>query len=100
MRVELVGELAGHLVERSGKVLEFVPARHLDPRVQAAQRETARGLLEPVQRLQDPCFIIDALDGDQRRAKIVRQVADALAPEVMKAFWAFDKAAVADGAIR
>src|SRR3982751_5797677 len=24
---------------------------------------------------------------------------DALAPEVMKAFWAFDKAAVADGAI-
>src|SRR5436190_24112056 len=25
--------------------------------------------------------------------------ADALAPQVMKAFWAFDKAAVADGAI-
>ena len=24
---------------------------------------------------------------------------DALAPEVMKAFWAFDKASVADGAI-
>jgi len=33
----------------------------------------------------------------QNLAKLKKM--DALAPEVMKAFWAFDKAAVADGAI-
>ena len=41
--------------------------------------------------------VIDPMYNKENLAKIKKM--DSLAPEVMTAFWAFDKAAVADGAI-